>query len=180
MLLLHLIPFTVQQKRQSVWEMCKIQPHELDCESSLWTIPEIKGGDPRTDLGRPRDHFGETPGAVWAVPSGNVPKTRFSGRRPWRPFSGPVAPRNPRISADPGTSLRLFKPIRENRPGAGKPKSARSGKTNANFPIFLVLFVPARSRYHFRVQRAALSANPVTTLPGDEFSVSRDRFAQFP
>ena len=110
-LLLHLIPFTVQQKRQSVWEMCKIQPHELDCESSLWTIPEIKGGDPRTDLGRPRDHFGETPGAVWAAPSGNVPKTRFSGRRPWRPFSGPVAPRNPRISADPGTSLRLFMPI---------------------------------------------------------------------
>ena len=46
MLLLHFIPLTVQQKRQSVWEMCKIQPRELDCEHSSGTTPGSMGTTP--------------------------------------------------------------------------------------------------------------------------------------
>jgi len=130
-------------------------------------------GDPGTILGRPREPFGQSP-------AGTSRKPDFLAVGPGGHFRAPSRPGTRGFQQIPGRHCGCLSQFEKTGPGAGKQKSARSGRTNANFPNFLVLFVPARSRYHFRVQLAALSANPLTTSPGDNFSVSRGRFAQLP
>ena len=78
---LHTIPLTVQQKRQSVWEMCKIQPHELDCERVKGLLLDYSQITPKWDPSAPGTPVSETGTPSSGIWDSFIRKSDFGGNR---------------------------------------------------------------------------------------------------